>query len=76
MGVTMAFSGQVAKVLHHLYRRTNITKSSCSPPKCVCKGEGLGGHLQKGTLSLLSPVLWALRVSAAGRERPPHPVTL
>ena len=54
VGVAMAFSGQVAKVLHHLCRRINITKSPCSTQKYGCKEEGLGGHLQKGTLSLLS----------------------
>lgn len=57
MGTAMAFSGQVAKVFHHLCGRINITKSPCSPQKCGCKDEGLGGHLQKGTVSLLSTVL-------------------
>lgn len=37
------------------------------PKSVVVEDGGLGGHLQKGTLSLLSTVLWLLQVGAAER---------
>lgn len=37
------------------------------PKSMVVEDGGLGGHLQKGTLSLLSTVLWLLQVGAAER---------